>query len=339
MTDPRDLSAVRLDRALDRLWAGMPTRDDEALIGDWVAEDPVRAMLIDRLPTAAAGDVHVTPADTDAAWGAVAARMDVDVVRPISSARATPAVPARTRVKGSWLIRAAALVAVIVGTATIRMLTSRAMNEVAAPRGQRISTSLPDGSLVTLAAGSRARWSRDFGKAERTVLLDGEAFFSVVHDTMRPFRVRARHSVIEDIGTRFAVRAWTEQPFVEIIVEEGRVSVRDTSVTPQPRTAELHAGQRGRLPVKGPLVVSNPPVNALAWLGGTLEFDNTPLSEALPVLERWYNVTIVVDPSLTRRRLSARFEAQPIAQLLVPLGVALDAVVVQTGTLITMTPR
>jgi len=339
MTDPRDLTAVRIDHALDRMWAGMPTRDDEALIADWVADDPARAVLINQVRTAAVGDVHVTPADTAAAWGAVAARMDVDVVRPITSARATPAVPIRTRVKGSWLIRAAALVAMIVGTATIRMLTSRAMNEVAAPRGQRISTSLPDGSLVTLAAGSRARWSRDFGKADRTVLLDGEAFFSVVHDTMRPFRVRARHGVIEDIGTRFAVRAWAEQPFVEVIVEEGRVSVRDTSLKPQPHAAELHAGQRGRLPVSGPLVVSNPPVNALAWVGGTLEFDNTPLSEALPVLERWYNVTIVVDSSLRRRRLSARFEAQPIGQLLVPLGVALDAVVIRTGTLITMTLR
>ena len=126
---------------------------------------------------------------------------------------------------------------------------------------------------------------------------------------------------------------------VEIIVEEGRVSVRDTSVTPSSRATELHAGQRGRLPVRGPLVISSHPAHALAWVGGTLEFDNTPLSEALPVLERWYNVTIVVDSSLTRRRLSARFEAQPIAQLLVPLGIALDASVLQNGTLITIVPR
>ena len=228
---------------------------------------------------------------------------------------------------------------VIAGAAGTRLMTSRGMSELAAPRGQRISATLPDGSSLTLAAGSRARWSRDFGAAERTVLLDGEAFFDVVHDTTRPFRVRARHSVIEDIGTRFAVRAWTELSDVEIIVEEGRVSVRDTAVISQPHVTELQAGQRGLLPVSGPVVVSTMPATALTWINGTLQFDNTALPEALLMLERWYDVTIVVDSSLTRRRLSARFEAQPISQLLVPLGVALNARVQQTGSVVTIVPR
>lgn len=338
MTDPRDITAARLDHALDRMWAGMATPDDDALIAEWVAADPSRAAVIAVVPTVAAGDVTVTPADTDAAWAAVAARMDADVIRPIASARSSTATRVMRNAAWPWLLRAAAMVVVIAGTAAISMLTSRGMDELVAPRGQRISSTLPDGSTLTLAAGSRARFSRDFGRTERTVQLEGEAFFTVVHDTTRPFRVRARHSVIEDIGTRFAVRAWAELSDVEIIVEDGRVSVRDTAVTPHQAT-ELHAGQRGLLPVSGPLVVSALPANALAWVDGTLQFDNTPLSEALPVLERWYNVTFVVDPSLTRRRLSARFEAQPIAQLLVPLGAALGAEVVQTGTLITILPR
>ncbi len=339
MTDPHDLTAVRLDHALDRMWAGMSARDDESLIAAWAAEDPERAGLLDAVPAAAKGNVHVTPADTDAAWAAVAARMDADVIRPIASARSASVVPKRKHVWRSWMLRAAALVVVIMGAVTVRKLSAPGVDELVAPRGQRISTSLPDGSTLTLAAGSRARWSRDFGKAEREVRLEGEAFFSVVHDTTRPFRVRARHGLIEDIGTRFVVRAWEELADVEIIVEEGRVSVRDTSVISSSRATELHAGQRGRLPVRGPLVISSQTANALAWLGGTLEFDNTTLSEALPVLERWYDVTIVVDSSLTHRRLSARFESQPIAQLLVPLGLALDASVVQTGTLITIVPR
>ncbi len=317
----------------------MATPDDAALVADWVATDPARAVLIDVVPAAAAGDVQVTPAETAAAWAAVAARLDVDVVRPITSAPSLQTAPTRPGAVRPWLLRAAAVIVVIAGAASARLLTSRGMSELVAPRGQRISATLPDGSSLTLAAGSRARWSRDFGATERTLLLDGEAFFSVVHDTTRPFRVRARHSVIEDIGTRFAVRAWTELPDVEIIVEEGRVSVRDTTVTSRPLGTELQAGQRGLLPVRGPVVVSTLPASALAWVDGTLQFDKVALSEALPVLERWYDVTIVVDASLTRRRLSARFETQPIAQLLVPLGVALNARVQQTGNVITIAPR
>ncbi len=339
MTDPRDIADVRIDHALDRMWAGMATPEDEALVADWVMADPTRAGLLDSVPAAAGGDVMVTPAETAAAWAAVAARLDVDVVRPITSARSSQMAPSRPNAVRPWLLRAAAVMVVITGAAGTRLMTSRGTSELVAPRGQRISATLPDGSSLTLAAGSRARWSRDFGAAERVVLLDGEAFFDVVHDTTRPFRVRARHSVIEDIGTRFAVRAWTELSDVEIIVEEGRVSVRDTAITAQPHVTELHAGQRGLLPVRGPVVVSMMPATALTWINGTLQFDNTALPEALLMLERWYDVTIVVDSSLTRRRLSARFEAQPISQLLVPLGVALNARVQQTGSVITILRR
>ncbi len=339
MTDPRDIADARLNHALDRKWAAMATPEDEALVADWVKADPSRAELLNSVPAAAVGDVLVTPAETAAAWAAVAARLDVDAVRPITSARSSRMAPSRPDSIRPWLLRAAAVIVVIAGAAGARLMSSRGMSELVAPRGQRISATLPDGSSLTLAAGSRARWSRDFGAADRTVLLDGEAFFDVVHDTTRQFRVRARHSVIEDIGTRFAVRAWTELSDVEIIVEEGRVSVRDSATTAQPHATELHAGQRGLLPVRGPVVVSSAPATALTWVSGTLQFDNALLPEALLVLERWYDVTIVVDSSMQRRRLSARFEAQPISQLLVPLGVALNARVQQTGNVITIAPR
>lgn len=339
MTDPRDLREQPLDHALDRRRAGTATPDDDALIADWIAADPARADLRATIPAIAAGEVHVSLAETNAAWDIVAARMQGDGARPITSAHSVRPAPERSSATCSWMLRVAALLVVIAGTAAIRTLRSPSLHEVIAPRGQRISTTLPDGSTLTLAAGSRARWTREFGTTERTVLLDGEGFVSVVHDATRPFRVRARHSLIEDIGTRFAIRAWAELAAVGILVEEGRVSVRDTIVTPQSQVTELRAGERGQLPVGGSIVVSEFPLTALAWLDGTLQFDNAPLTEALPVIERWYNVTITVDPSLTRRRLSARFEAQPISQLLVPLGLALDATVTQSGPSITIVPR
>lgn len=339
MIDPTDINDVRIERALDRTWAGLATPDDDALLRHWVEADPRRATLLDVVPDVARGGTTVTESDTVLAWASVAARIDADAIRPITSAASSRIRRSDTR--PAWYRSArfgvVAVAAAVLITLTLR--TTRTPHELVAPRGQRISTTLPDGSTMTLAAGSRARWARSLGGSTRDVQLEGEAFFTVAHDAKRPFRVLARFGLIEDVGTRFSVRAWNELSHIEVVVEEGIVAVSHTNAAQRAPAVQLHAGQSGRLGRDGGLVVGAASPASLAWVTGTLQFNDAPLTEAVLELERWYDVTIQLDPALSTRRLSARFEAQPLEQLLTPLGLALNARVLRNGASITLVPR
>jgi transmembrane sensor len=283
---------------------------------------------------AARGPVVVTGAETEAAWQALATR-----VAPMAASGPAPAlaeakvVPitaaasARRTIPWRRLTSLAAAALVVVSAGVSWQHRRSAFNEVTAPAGQRVAVQLPDGSHLTLAAGSHARWRKDYGDRSRDVYLTGEAVLEVVHDTTRAFRVYTGNAVVEDIGTRFLVRAWPEQSGVDVVVTEGIVALADT--TTAQRTAALRrptivAGQRGVLRADGTVQVTPADTSALAWMSGALHFDNTPLREALPVLSRWYAVTIDADATLMDRRLTGHFMQQSLPQLLDALGLALD---------------
>lgn len=284
--------------------------------------------------SAARGAVTVSAAETDAGWRALAARID--------GAADTAVVPiaAITGRGGRNWRRAASLAAVAVLAVTVGTLwrqRSPAFDTVIAPAGQRVAVQLPDGTNLTLAAGSRARWRRGFSGGNRDVVLDGEGYFDVVHDERTPFRVYASHARIEDVGTRFLVRAWPEQAGVDVSVTEGEVALTDTASVRRGGSApaqHLRAGQRGVLRPDGAVQVSTTDSAALGWLSGALYFDDAPLREALPLLGRWYAVRIEADSALHERRLSGRFVQQPLPQLLQALGMALNVRIEQRADVI-----
>ena len=69
---------------------------------------------------------------------------------------------------------------------------------------------LPDGTRVSL--GTRTSFSYDsrYGKSERIVQLEGEAYFEVAKDTTLRFIVKAGEMEVEALGTTFNVKAYQE---------------------------------------------------------------------------------------------------------------------------------
>jgi transmembrane sensor len=91
---------------------------------------------------------------------------------------------------------------------------------------------LPDGSHVTIASGSRISYAHTFGSADtakngamRDVYLLGEAFFEVTRNPHRPFRVFANEIVTKVLGTSFTVRSFEKDTTIQVTVRTGKVSV------------------------------------------------------------------------------------------------------------------
>lgn len=84
--------------------------------------------------------------------------------------------------------------------------------------------SLPDGSTVWIMGGSSLRYSDGASndEAQRTVYLEGEAFFDVAKDTLHPFVVKTLNLSVVAVGTRFNVRNKDGED-VEVMLEEGSV--------------------------------------------------------------------------------------------------------------------
>lgn len=289
--------------------------------------------------TAATGPVVVTAQETDAAWQQLAARLATAPERT----QPTELTPLAGRQRRGWprwttVAAAAALVGVVLWR---RAGASTEMHEATAPAGQRVSVQLADGSTMTLAAGSRAQWPQRFGHGAREVQLTGEAYFEVAHDTRHPFRVRVGRGVVEDIGTRFLVEAWSDTAALSVVVTEGLVAVADSvthATRPLSTLTRVQAGERAALLADGAVRVAAADSGALAWLTGSLVFANTPLRDALPTLARWYGVRVEADSALLSRRLTGRFVQQPLPQLLQALGLALNVRVEQHGTSIRLVP-
>ena len=331
MPDPQDWHLI------DRYLAGEASPDEIAQIHANTKADPAWSQALNLLRA----DFAAKPAPSakpDEAWSRLRSRIATEPTLAPAPALASRPQP--------WLRIAAAVVIVAGSLTTWRLLASRqAMpnaealaNEINTPNGARQTVTLGDGSHVTLNAGSRLRWAADFGTRARDVYLDGEAYFTVSHDATRPFRVHARDAVAHDLGTRFTVRAYAELGHVEVMVAEGSVSLRLNRNAAD--SAVLSAGQLGRLGASGiPTIESNVAVDRwTAWTTGALVLEGLTLGDALPQLERWYDVTIKVDAGLAQRRVQARFHDETLPQVLDALSLALGAAWQQTGRSVTISP-
>lgn len=327
-----------LDRYLSGTLSPAERRDAERRL----AADPALASLVHRLPASLAVPDGV--ADADVAWSALASRLAAHDTASATTSTGGGAMrsmrPQRDRRPAPWLrtaLRIAAAVLVVTGVGIGWQRARGDARSIAAPLGERVTTSLPDGTRITLAGGSRVRWGAGFGDTARDVELQGEAYFDVVHDEGRPFRVKAADAIAEDIGTRFSVRAWPELNAVDVAVEEGLVALGATGLSARVPATMLKAGQRGRL-AGGRVAVSGDAAAALAWTRNELAFDDQPLREVLPAIERRFSVRLAADPALDDRRLTARFGNQPLDAVLEAVALSLGARVDSTGGRITFVP-
>lgn len=327
---------------LARFAAGECTAEEADAVARWVAEAVERQEALAFIrDVGVAAEVGRPQWDTDASWGRLMVRQEARVRPPL---QLTPSLSRRSSTRRRWLIAAAAAIVVAAGTLTsVRQLwhasrsnspiavgpLARDMRERVTSRGQRAMFQLPDGTPVILAAASRLRYPVSLGRtgARREVYLEGKALFEVKHDERRPFVVYTAHGATEDLGTRFAVQEYSNDTTVDVVVTEGRVELRKPTLVRDEVGALLRPGQLGRLNRNGDAVVQSGVdlTRYLAWTQGQLVFDDTPLSDALPELSRWYDLNFVLaDSALGARRFTAVLSGEAMAETLALLSSTLD---------------
>lgn len=164
---------------------------------------------------------------------------------------------------------------------------------IEAPKGQRVSITLSDGTIVALNPSSKLKVPNVFESDERTVELLGEGFFKVAHNEKAPFTVKTENYNVQVLGTEFNVFAYPHSGIFETDLVRGRVYVYerdhiDTGIRlAQNEKARVVAGKLTKVPSDF--------AQKHLLDKGIYEFSGISLGILLKRLELWYGVTIQVD--------------------------------------------
>jgi ferric-dicitrate binding protein FerR (iron transport regulator) len=165
------------------------------------------------------------------------------------------------------------------------------------PRGGHFQLTMADGSKIWLNAATVIRYPETCTGNERKLeLIKGEAYFEVVHDSSKPFRLISRNQVIEDIGTRFNVNAYDDEPAVRTTLLEGSVSVADSK-----GRVVLKPGQRSEVRTAGSAIVIKKanPDEAVAWKNNRFVFNNDDITSVMRQISRWYDIDVIYKGDMT----------------------------------------
>ena len=257
---------------------------------------------------------------------------------------------------GIQMLKYAAIIFVTIGLTwlffTIQengMKRQVAFNEFRVPYGSKSSLTLPDGTKIWMNSGSRIRYPEKFALNERTIYLEGEAFFDVTHNPKRPFIVKTSHINIKVYGTRFNVKSFPEESTIETALVSGSIEIERTNsqgkvlnnikmqpnqivsfsknkgdfisdftvVRPQEEHQVVAVASRGKANEVKPIA----PVTVIdlitSWKDEKLLFKKNNIEEIIVKMQRWYDVKITLqNENLKKCTFTGTFDKETVEQAL-----------------------
>ena len=210
---------------------------------------------------------------------------------------------------------------------------------ITASNGSRARALLPDGSIVWLNAGSRLTYQSNFKGKNRTVNLEGEAYFDIVKMPEKPFIVHLGAMDIKVLGTAFNVKNYKGDNIIETTLLRGAIEVvshkkeGEEHIRLKPNQKLLFAKkEKSFVPDQAATdqVLIQTPQYLLeeikpdlkenerletAWVYDRVQFRGDSFEELAEKLERWYNVKITFeDEAVKHLTFNGSFEKETINQ-------------------------
>lgn len=182
------------------------------------------------------------------------------------------------------------------------------------PKGEKSKIILADGSQVWLNSQTILKYD---AMNPRKVTIQGEAFFDIRKDPTDPFEVTTLSGMkVVVTGTKFNLKCYPEEPFIETTLEEGIVTI---TYPGSDKKAVLKPGQQARYELRGKEIMVN---NVYAeiysvWKNNELRFSNISFEELAPRIERWYGITIKLDSKIGKKdRFTMTIKTESLRELL-----------------------
>ncbi len=181
------------------------------------------------------------------------------------------------------------------------------------PKGKKSTVILSDGTKVKLNAGAKFEFPNSFSNSnERKVYLQGEAFFEVARDTLKPFIIQSNHITTTVLGTSFNLLE--EDGNVAVAVVTGKVKVSDEE---EKATVFLNPGEQAAYNVEKNKITKHKIDIAVAtyWKDDIIYFHQSAFDEVVEKLENWYGVKVMVERKINGK-FSGRFKSKSLKEVL-----------------------
>lgn len=166
------------------------------------------------------------------------------------------------------------------------------INTLIVPFGKRSTILLSDGSKVWLNSGTILEFPSKFTSDTRTISLKtGEIYVEAVSNSKKPFFVTTSDFAVKVYGTKFNVSAYNNKS-TSVMLAEGSVSLikegKDELIVNPSELVELNNENNF---VKQKVDIDS----YTSWKNGYLLFKDSPITEVLRELEKYYNLSFDID--------------------------------------------
>ena len=297
------------EELIDKVLAGEGSEEDARNVSSWLATDEGQLFLASHMDRMLRSDPPDPIRDEDRV---PTYDMYEDIQKKIRK---------RGRVMAGINIAAAAacflFLAVFVGERFFGFTPrSSSMDYAFIPRGSQMTFVLNDGSQAVVNADTRFGYPRRFGIGRREVALEGEAYFDISRNPLRPFVIKMGESEVIVHGTKFNVKAYPEEERITVGLESGKVSFCSGDGI----NVALVPGEKLSFDKKtrSYSVERMEDVSTLsAWKSDQVCFDDASLEEMVSVLSRLFDVGFQIqDESLLRYSCTLTSSSKDLMRIL-----------------------
>ena len=325
---------------ITRYFAGETTEDELRVLSEWLMADPENEELFSQLRKTwllVEKKKIDSSIDIEKDWQTFQSKLN-SLGGSRKTSKVLPLKPNRKNQNTSFpkIWKIAATVTILLAASFLLYFNLAKFRDViVTAQTSNIVRVLPDGTVVSLHAGSQITYPATFDSKTRNVELKGEAYFEVTHDKTKPFVVASGDARVEVLGTKFNVNTKKASGTMEVVLTSGKVSVYYNE-NPE-ENVMLNPGEKAVLLADQKQISksTNTDPNYMAWKTRVLVFDNETLAEVINTLQDVYQTKIKLsDDQISGCRVTASFNDQSLESVLQVIKETLDLQVTQNGKVI-----
>ena len=196
-------------------------------------------------------------------------------------------------------------------------LSSEAMNYLIVPSGKRSSIELADGSKVWINSDTKLQFPASFKDDARKIHVEGEIYIEVFPMKDRPFQIQTAQFDVLVLGTKFNLSTYSDSDSHSVVLVEGAVKVNTNAGVSTLNPGDLFSFSNSQFHVINGVNTNE----YISWKDGILIFNNTPISEILKKIGRFYNVDFEYDNDLLRKTCTGKlFLADNLDDVMISLS-------------------